>query len=1378
MLAIRVRLASLTLFACVGLLTGCGDDVPRQPDGGGGTAGGGGSAGAGGDSGGTGGSIGGSGGGGTAGGGSGGGGTAGGGSGGGGTGGGAGRGGSGGGGTGGNGATAGGGSGGGGTAGGGSGGGGTGGATPCYTVAFAAPINGATLNVLDDKTSTCADGFQYDVRITTNAPAGTDVSLYNGNALLRTVQVMNGAATFDVQLASVGQSALSIQFPSTSTCTDPSTRSTVTISCPSTAPTCTISAPTITPTHPALNGVLAPAGDRASQIGSPYQVSFQVTTNAEDGQPVTLSFNAAGSTTPTTLNATATGGAATFGVPLSPDGTYEVRASCRNLAGITGMSMLSSYAVDTTAPNLSVSQPTDGQFFGPAALTNGTFRVCGQTTSTDAAGLPASLGAAVNNLCVALGGSASCVGTAAVTAINTDACVAVTCPGGAPFNINVTIRDAAGNPTTNTIQGVSCASTLPSVQIIAPVSDAPAFNNPALHILSANAPVGVRDQNAATPGAQADVVACSDRAGISSLFAGQAGGALTQLGASVTNAVAVVTDNCPAGLGFVARFAGVTIPDSVQNADGTLLTATRLQVRVTDAINPSSIGQSSNVDVWVDPVAPILSLMTPAGLCGSFQQSSTTVTQTLTFNAENGSVVLQVANGATTDTYSTPAFANGVATFTAVDFDPGQSAVTASGSDPAGNVTTLLPDPCTVIIGSAPVVTFTTPIAGQVLCPVGSPNAGTCIVDAAPGTPGWQGNLTVHVSGDGAPIMTGNVTFSVGTTTLGTAALDTNGNATLANASLPIGMITVVATTDNVPNRGVGSGTVAVNVIDDVVPTIPTNLKVTVVDRRGVTMHLAWDAPNDSGGPAAGYQIRYAKVPITAANFDDTAVTTVVNTVGFTPAAPTQRDSIDVAGLYVESSYYFAVAATDLGGNRSAIASTPTIAMCTCDDFCCATHLNVTTLSGVGGSSEQFGFQFDSGDVDKATGTPGPSYSDLVVGAFTAKHAYLYLGVNGNVPSAPSVTFTGDASTTASFGRGVAIIGDIDADGFSDVAISDRGTPARIYIYKGRSTWPLTMTNADANYVVSVDATYNGSIFGSAMARLGDFNGDNIDDFVVGASLFGGTGQTGRIVVVLGRANFASFALPNATQTIVIDGDPAVATPQFGYRVVGLGHFYSVTPGTTLVASAPGNVVGTSGFEGRLYAFHGQAGTAGAIPIASADHMIVGPAGNNRIGIALANLGPILGPLPSLGSGNPVERVTTSTGNTYVFNGSSATGPFASKIAVYQAGAALSGMAVVGGGISGVDQSFSLIGDATPDLVMISRDTQNFAIIDGRTLRGATSPLEANAAASVSIAVPAGWGTTGEAQGRLIPDFDGDGHPDFAVGNALGTVAGRVVVYW
>src|SRR4029079_12489567 len=180
----------------------------------------------------------------------------------------------------------------------------------------------------------------------------------------------------------------------------------------------------------------------------------------------------------------------------------------------------------------------------------------------------------------------------------------------------------------------------------------------------------------------------------------------------------------------------------------------------------------------------------------------------------------------------------------------------------------------------------------------------------------------------------------------------------------------------------------------------------------------------------------------------------------------------------------------------------------------------------------------------------GPSYSDLIVGSFTGKHAYLYLGGGGSAPSTPSVTFTGDATTTASFGRGVGIIGDVDNDGFVDLAVSDRGTPAHIYIYKGRATWPATMTNANADYVITVDSTYNGSILGSSIARLGDFNNDGVDDFALGGSLFGGTTQQGRVVVIKGKTGFGNVTLPDATNAIVIDGDTSVTTGQFGYRVI------------------------------------------------------------------------------------------------------------------------------------------------------------------------------------------------------------------------------------
>ncbi len=84
-------------------------------------------------------------------------------------------------------------------------------------------------------------------------------------------------------------------------------------------------------------------------------------------------------------------------------------------------------------------------------------------------------------------------------------------------------------------------------------------------------------------------------------------------------------------------------------------------------------------------------------------------------------------------------------------------------------------------------------------------------------------------------------------------------------------------------------------------------------------MQLTWTAPSDSGGGnVAGYQIRYAKVPIDATNFDNPAVTTAVAYTG-TPATPGQVDGINVSPLYIENNYYFAVEATDMAGSVSPI---------------------------------------------------------------------------------------------------------------------------------------------------------------------------------------------------------------------------------------------------------------------------------------------------------------------------------------------------------------------------------------------------------------------------------------------------------------------------
>ncbi|MFO0604731.1 MAG: FG-GAP-like repeat-containing protein [Polyangiales bacterium] len=179
------------------------------------------------------------------------------------------------------------------------------------------------------------------------------------------------------------------------------------------------------------------------------------------------------------------------------------------------------------------------------------------------------------------------------------------------------------------------------------------------------------------------------------------------------------------------------------------------------------------------------------------------------------------------------------------------------------------------------------------------------------------------------------------------------------------------------------------------------------------------------------------------------------------------------------------------------------------------------SLTGAAGAA--FGTRVSSaGDVN------GDGFGDLVVGAPGAASGNgtvsLYLGGASGLSATASFTATGTAG--AALGTTVAGLGDVDLDGYGDLAAGAPGANAN----EGLARWyrgAATVTSLTA-------ATLTGSgganaQFGLTLAGVGDFNGDGFADLLVGEPDYNG-GQ-GRLHSFRGSAT----GLP-ATATARVDG--------------------------------------------------------------------------------------------------------------------------------------------------------------------------------------------------------------------------------------------------
>ena len=1220
-------------------------------------------------------------------------------------------------------------------------------------VEIVAPENDALITEDDDANQDCEDGLTISVRAAAASPNGQPAQLFvNGSA--QGSQAVTGQ-TVRFQGVSLNANASNEVTVRVGDCSDTIH---VTTECPD-VPTCQI----VSPTTAFLNGVpAASGGDRTSPDGSPYATEVRVNSNIASGEVVSLTIDGVENT----AAAFVSNGTAVFtGVSLTPDGEHTLRAVCRSESGRYGQSSEVQVIVDSAFPDLDVNL-VDGEHFAPeedvdSELDGLQFNVCGLTEAADA------IDNGTENLCVAIGSqSPICTTTSSTGALgDSGGCVVLTCPGSAPFDVVVSVSDQAGNRSQKTVAGITCASVRPSVQIVAPADGT--------SILSASMPAP-HEENASLAGAQSTVVTCTNStAGTARLFAGQEGSSL-QVIATTSVATAQESDNCPAGLSSVARFSGVTLPESAESLESTLVSRTQLRVEVTD--QSTEIGVSGNVNVWVDSIAPLVTVTEPINLCGLLFQSDAALNLALRFSVGSRhplSVTVAPNGGAGVTEVFGPSGVPGLTEYRSMSFALGTNEVSATITEPSGNVGAL-ETPCIVTVGTPPVVVWTTPTSSSVF------NAGT---DADPNTPGWQGSLQVNVT-NVEPNAT--LQFALNGTNLGApVVIQPNGDATLTGVTIPeSGAVTLRATTDDL-GKGPGTASIGPFVVDVTIPDAVTGLTPRVQHRRQTTFRLEWSIPADGEAVPSTYEVRVSQQAIDASNFD------AAERVNFSNACPGGTTACaDVKDRLVEHNYYFAVASADAAGNRGPVVSAGPL----------AAHLNATVLRGqeAPGSDERFGVASDG-----SASLNGDPYADLIVGSAQGNKAYIWFGRTGEsgYAATPDVTIIGPAGV--GFSNAVSVIGDIDSDGLNDIAI---GAPyantfrGRVYVFRGRESWP-SVINADTEAdtvieVTSSDAMFTYGLAGTALARLGDFNQDGYADFGVAVSGYDNSNFSGYVAVILGAPNTtagwdlpASITIPDDIGTfgIGIKGDPSVVNGAFGYTLLGLGGFFGTSAGDTLVASTVS--------ADLVYAFAGRNGDAnGEISIGAADDVLTG-SGSRTLGGALGLLGSFAG-RPAVAIGDPRLNAAGSTGRVFVHFGAPE-GPFSGPVteirsSVFPANSVNRfGYAVMGSGISGTSVTTNLLGNAGGDLAIsgniLNGGPSPVYLFSGETIRAASGGvIDASTAADVAFplsSVPnlTGWRGTSYFS-STIHDSNGDGFADLAVGeyDGLSNAAydGRLIVIW
>ncbi len=252
-------------------------------------------------------------------------------------------------------------------------------------------------------------------------------------------------------------------------------------------------------------------------------------------------------------------------------------------------------------------------------------------------------------------------------------------------------------------------------------------------------------------------------------------------------------------------------------------------------------------------------------------------------------------------------------------------------------------------------------------------------------------------------------------------------------------------------------------------------------------------------------------------------------------------------------------------------------------------------------------------------------FNDVLVGAYGANEgagaAYLVLGpMEGTISLADAdATLRGEQDLSA-VGFSVAGVGDLDADGYPDIAIGAYGhdSPAQddigaVYVFRG----PLTGVRSTATAHATLLGVGEGDWFGYSVSGAGDVDADGHDDLLVGApGVFRGGPDAGAAYLFSGPfAGTRTSAGSRAQLLGQSENDRAGGSVGGGGDVDGDG-FADVVVGAWLADGPAGdNPTGTVD-AGAAYVVRGP--FEGAIDLATeADATVHGPHANAAAGFAV-----------------------------------------------------------------------------------------------------------------------------------------------------------------